>query len=234
MASEGLKRLLANTGAMGAILPMANRAVREDIAVLRRRPRRESARDVVEAIVTGASRILASDGYAAMTTNRISEVAGVSIGSFYQYFSAKHSVIAEIAKRLEHGAIALLSTQLADAIDIPLRIVTRSFIQGFASRRFGDLKLRRELLRHVPRQWTEDTSIEVDRGAQVCLTEHLSRRSDIRAGDKDLMAFILVHAVEGVVEAAVLSRPELIDSEAFLDELTELMVRFLERNGINV
>ncbi len=221
---------LQGTGGGRKVAQMINRLTPADVAVPRRRPKRESARDMVEAIITSASRILASDGYVGLTTNRISEVAGVSIGSFYQYFSAKHSVIAEIAKRLEHGAIALLSMQLAEAAEVPLPLVARSFVQGFASRRFGDLSLRRELLRHVPRKWTEDISLEVDRGAQACLAEHLTQRPDIRTGDRDLMAFVLVHAVEGIVEAAVLSRPDLIDSEAFLEELTQLVVRFLERD----
>jgi len=44
-----------------------------------------------------------------------------------------------------------------------------------------------------------------------------------------LMTFVAAHAVELVVEAAVLGAPDLVSSPAFRDELVELVVRYLRR-----
>lgn len=183
----------------------------------------------MEAIVEGTSRILAQDGYESLTTNRIAEVAGVSIGSFYQYFPGKQAVIAEISKRLEHSAVGLLAHGLSGVADVPLRLVAKSFVEALASRRFGDLQLRRELLRHVPRRWTEDVSLAIDKAAEEFLAEHLAQRSDVREGNHQLMAFTLVHAIEAVVEAAVLRREDLMDNDRFINELTELVIRYISK-----
>jgi hypothetical protein len=55
----------------------------------RREPRQRRARVTVEAVLDAVVRILKREGFEALTTNRIAEVAGVSIGSVYQYFSAR-------------------------------------------------------------------------------------------------------------------------------------------------
>ena len=47
----------------------------------RRSPRQERSRETVEAILQAAAHVFERHGYAAGTTNRIAERAGVSIGS---------------------------------------------------------------------------------------------------------------------------------------------------------
>tara|TARA_Y100000815_G_C13346072_1_gene502107 strand:+ start:1777 stop:2382 length:606 start_codon:yes stop_codon:yes gene_type:complete len=65
----------------------------------RKHARQARARATQEAIVEAAARILEADGASALTTNRIAERAGVSIGSLYQYFPDKRSVIAQLLRR---------------------------------------------------------------------------------------------------------------------------------------
>ena len=65
----------------------------------RKQARQARARATQEAIVEAAARILEEDGLSALTTNRIAERAGVSIGSLYQYFPDKQSVIAHLLRR---------------------------------------------------------------------------------------------------------------------------------------
>src|SRR5271170_7705238 len=66
---------------------------------IRRRPRQRRARETVEAVLDAVIRILKRDGIRAITTNRIAEVAGVSIGSVYQYFPDKGSIFNALHQR---------------------------------------------------------------------------------------------------------------------------------------
>src|SRR5262249_30364756 len=45
----------------------------------------------VDALVEATARILVREGFDRASTNRIAEVAGVSIGSLYQYFPSKEA-----------------------------------------------------------------------------------------------------------------------------------------------
>ena len=63
---------------------------------LRKAPRQARSRALVDAIVEATSRLMASEGLPAVTTSRVAEVAGVSIGSLYQYFPGREALIAAV------------------------------------------------------------------------------------------------------------------------------------------
>ncbi|MGL6291802.1 MAG: TetR/AcrR family transcriptional regulator [Silanimonas sp.] len=65
----------------------------------RKQPRQPRSRFTVDAMVEAATRILERDGLAALTTNRVAELAGVSVGSLYQYFPNKDALLAALMAR---------------------------------------------------------------------------------------------------------------------------------------
>jgi Bacterial regulatory proteins, tetR family len=58
----------------------------------RKTPRQMRARATVELIFEATARILQRGGWAAPNTNAVTEQAGISIGTLYQYFSYKESM----------------------------------------------------------------------------------------------------------------------------------------------
>ncbi len=74
-------------------------ALRTQKVSVRRRPKQRRARVTVEAVLDAVVRILKRDGFSAITTNRIAEVAGVSIGSVYQYFPDKRAIFTALHQR---------------------------------------------------------------------------------------------------------------------------------------
>jgi AcrR family transcriptional regulator len=56
---------------------------------MRKQPSQARSKATVDAIVEAAARILGDQGWAGFTTNKVAEAAGVSIGSYYQYFPDK-------------------------------------------------------------------------------------------------------------------------------------------------
>lgn len=65
----------------------------------RKRPHQQRSAATVDAILEAAARILERKGLDALTTNAVAELAGVSIGSLYQYFSGKAAILAELIRR---------------------------------------------------------------------------------------------------------------------------------------
>ncbi len=59
----------------------------------RKSPRQARSNDLVGAILQAAVRVLAEDGAHRFTTARVAERAGVSVGSLYQYFPNKASIL---------------------------------------------------------------------------------------------------------------------------------------------
>lgn len=63
----------------------------------RKQPRQARARATYAAIVDACAQLLAAGPYESLTTNGISERAGVSIGTLYEYFPNRESIIAALA-----------------------------------------------------------------------------------------------------------------------------------------
>jgi len=63
----------------------------------RRRPKQNRAHQTVDAILDAVVRVLKREGFKAVTTSRVAEVAGVSIGSVYQYFPGQASDLCRFA-----------------------------------------------------------------------------------------------------------------------------------------
>ena len=57
------------------------------------------SRATVDALVEATARILVKEGFDKASTNRIADVAGVSVGSLYQYFPSKEALVAAVAER---------------------------------------------------------------------------------------------------------------------------------------
>lgn len=120
----------------------------------RKPPRRAvqaRSRNTVETIIEAATRILASDGWAALNTNAIARVAGVSIGSVYEYFGNKQAILDVILDRhLSSGEAQL--TGLAGPVSAGLSLddIVRLLVEGFIALHRDNPRLHRVLSGEVP------------------------------------------------------------------------------------
>jgi len=66
---------------------------------LRKSPLQRRSAETVDVIVEASARILETKGFEAFNTNAIAEMAGVSIGSLYQYFPGKYALLSALIER---------------------------------------------------------------------------------------------------------------------------------------
>jgi AcrR family transcriptional regulator len=74
--------------------------------MLKKRPQQERSRAVVESILAAATRILGSRALRETSTNHIAAVAGVGIGSLYQYFDSKEAIAECLLEQHQRDSIA--------------------------------------------------------------------------------------------------------------------------------
>lgn len=191
-----------------------------------RAPRTEAGAGIVEAVLAAAELVIDEDGLKGFTTNRVAERAGVSVGSLYQYFPNKEAVLAELARRLERRTqaqlVEILRAASATTLEDTAARVVDAMLVGI-----GGLAFRRALLQEVPAGWFEQTSERIDAEMRDQVRAALAARGDVRPGEHGLMAWVIAHAVEGVVEAAVRAAPQLVGQAEFRAELIELVKRYL-------
>ncbi|GHG78395.1 TetR/AcrR family transcriptional regulator [Comamonas sp. JC664] len=194
----------------------------------RKQPSQVRSRALVDALIQTTARVLLRDGWQAMTTNRIAQDAGVSVGSLYQYFPNKEALLLALVERIADEMTARLievGTALGDAtVDEGITTFVRAALD--LSRR--DAALYRAVLVELPRQGTLELFARVNRRLADALADWLVvRRDELDVADPSLTAHILVTSIDALTDHALLFHPELLDSPRFERELRALMARYL-------
>lgn len=198
----------------------------------RRAPTTAAGEAIVEALVEATALLLERDGYDAMTTNAIARVAGVSIGSLYQYFGGKEALVVALARDLEARGHALAMERAATLDFGDPRAVVRAFVSVMLDPRLGSPAARRALLLEVPPAWILDASRATDGSVEALLVDVIGALGPaLRPARPDLMAFVAFHAVEGVVEEALLQAPEQLSDPGFRAELLRLAWAYAAAEG---
>jgi len=184
----------------------------------------------VEALLDATARLLVREGYARASTNRIAEVAGVSIGSLYQYYSNKESLVAALAARHSREMLELLREAMSAVASADLGTAVRELVRAMIDAHRIDPELHRILDEQVPRMGLLDEISAVDRETLALVRQYLeTRRGEIRPMDLDVAASICVTSVEALTHELVVRRPKPSSTADvdFVDEVTRLIVGYL-------
>lgn len=194
----------------------------------RKQPKQARAQETVEAILTAAARILKKDGFDKASTNRIAEAAGVSIGSLYQYFPSKEALVAALSDRHMTEMSDIIVEAGARILNQPLQHAVREVVELMLRAHAVDPELHRVLMEGIPRAAILKKAHEVEEKAVAIARRYLeAHRKEIRPKNLDLAASIVVGTIEALTHYAVLHRPEMLDGDELVDEITELVVRYL-------
>jgi AcrR family transcriptional regulator len=194
----------------------------------RRTPRQRRSRAIVAAIVEAGRRLLEAEGPSALTTNRIAERAGVSIGSLYRYFPNKEAIVSAIYDAETGREVAGLRTAPSWPIEAAPLPEALAMIVDYQLERHRRLwRLGREFYLEHHREFSLGPRVGA-RELEARLRELLLRhRESVRVRDADQAAFLLARGVSAIVRRALDERPEKLLERAFRDELVDLVVRYV-------
>jgi len=173
----------------------------------RRKPKQRRSRQTVEAILDAVLRILKREGNRGVTTNRIAEVAGVSIGSVYQYFPDKRAIFAALHERHIEQIDRMVERTLVEHAASPLTELMTALIEGMLEAHRADPELYEMMAAEVPHRagGTRDFSVRLHGAFRLALA---ARARELKKGrDLDRMAFVVGNLVDALSHAALLRRP---------------------------
>jgi AcrR family transcriptional regulator len=158
-------------------------------------------------MLDAAVKLLKRDGLSSITTNRIAEVAGVSIGSVYQYFPNKRAIFIALHARHIDQVDCVMQRTLAENKESPLEDLIEALVNSMVEIHTADPELSELLQSEVPHRadGTRAFSIRFHEAFRSTLAPHakyLGRRTDL-----DTQAFVLGNLVDGLGHAILLRRP---------------------------
>jgi AcrR family transcriptional regulator len=185
----------------------------------RRKAKQERARETVEVLLEAAARVLEQRGYAAATTNRIAEAAGVSVGTLYEYFADKDALFDALIQRQIEVLVAAVRSADLDS-QAPLGVMLQRLLRlAMDAMPRGPAFLR--ALEQVPGAVFRRRLVRA-RGQVIDFIRQLleARRRELRVTDLDLAALLVVSAAEGIAINA--------SDEAFDERLAKEVGALLE------
>jgi AcrR family transcriptional regulator len=195
----------------------------------RRLPRQTRSQITVTAILDATVRVLLDRGYEACTTNLVAEVAGVGIGSLYEYFPHKEALVAAVVEREIDDFVMALKREMLATIGRPFPEALRVAF----SAAFDELEARRDLVRLLV--------VEYPCVGRVSALARLPQRVADLAGfclrnwetqhrfdDHPANHYVIATMLGGLYLSQTLTPLAEVPREAVLDALVDIMLRILQ------
>jgi AcrR family transcriptional regulator len=190
----------------------------------RKSPRQDRSARMVDDLLRATARVLVEEGWDAASTNRIAKVAGVSVGSLYQYFPNRDALVMAVARQHAARMLALLQAA-APTPDGSLEDIVAGLVRAMFVAHRSEPALHRALtqqLFHVGLGPYADTQ-DAARGLVRLLLER--HRARLVVTDLDTAAWICVTTTEATIHAALLEGR--VDDLAIERELCAMLARYL-------
>lgn len=201
----------------------------------RRQPQQARSRLLVASIREACRRILQDDSAGTLTAQRIADVAGVTIGSFYQYYPNKEAVLLDVLldDAPEEADQLASETRYLGALRFrSLEGTLRELVVVTCQRHQRLLQRHGEIYRGYHREIGFETLISVSvsryvatRSLEEWLQELLlHHRSDMPAATAAIRAFLIATTLIETTARAVDQHPEWLGTAAFRHELQQILL----------
>ena len=192
----------------------------------RKLPQQDRSKFTVNAILTATAHILTEEGYDKASTNRIAERAGISIGSLYQYFPNKASLIAALRDRHVSSMMAIIESKLRNLFDAPIEVVLPKIVKASIAAHAINPMLHKVLHEQVPRL----SEIEAEDCMTDLLRSYLAKQYDhINSQQLNCIVFVIERSVEALTHAAVLECSDLLQDGQLEREINEMLLAYLSQ-----
>jgi AcrR family transcriptional regulator len=188
-------------------------------------PTQERSRQTVSTILDACARLLVSEGFYSITTDKIAKEAGVSIGSLYQFFGNKESVVQALVTKIIEEDKHTLREQTRALSALPQEQRIRGMVEIAINLRKQNAELRAKL--STIQYYVTDAAFVSDsiRFFQDVVKYNLPQTP---GRDLEKVSYIIVNAFLGMMNTMAIDRPDFIHDQSLIDEVTSLIYKYLD------
>ncbi len=196
-------------------------------------PTQERSRHTVSTILDACSRILIREGFFGVTTDKIAKEASVSIGSLYQFFGNKESVVSAVIHNLldQDKQYILRRFKELDVDRLPIDQKVRTLINVGMEAYQNNNELRAKL-QNIQMYLTDADYLK---STVKAYEEIVCRLLPAKSGrDINIVAYVFVTAFTGLMDKAVTDHPDLSKNQELAAEIYQLFEPYLVNAAVRV
>lgn len=168
----------------------------------RKTPRQARSQATVDAIVQAAIQVLLKDGPYLLTTTRVAERAGVSVGSLYQYFPHKQALLYAVLRSHLDGVAGAVEAVCAARRGEPVGAMLDAMIAAFIDAKALRVDVTRALYKVGAELEAGELRGGVSKRIHHAIVGILTSAADARFDDPGAVAFTMQAAMAGAARAA--------------------------------
>lgn len=198
---------------------------------MKKQPIQDRSKATVSAILEATAQLLQETTPAALTTAEIAERAGVSVGSIYQYFETKESLIAALA----HDTLAQVNTSVRDMLmqarPDDLKAVLAPIIDTLLENYHEQPARMGFLISHLVSRGEIEAVEQPLQQLEAWLTDFLVSTGTVHENVAEVRVRIVVQGVASVLRNTLRHRPEELRRPTLRQELIRFLHVMLEEEG---
>lgn len=196
----------------------------------RKKPKQQRAITTAEAVIQAAEQVIISEGFQNATTNRIAEVAGVSIGSLYQYFPNKEAIVAALIEETVSKAAINVRNRLRQMMDEPLESALRKIMSFLLEMYKENNFVLFRILEQVPELKQHTNSIAVEKYTHSTNIAFLEQHAEeLKVTDLRTAQLLIERATISNIELFIAQNPTDISEDEFVEEITKMAYNYLTK-----
>lgn len=199
----------------------------------RKKPVQDRSQITVEALVDAAARIFREKGFEAATTNHVAELAGVSIGSLYQYFPNKLALLTAVRDKFHCDFLERMTAACDRGCELPFAQAVRGMAETSAVFYGQNAGLYRLFAVELPASSpTNSRSLSAFKYHEVQTRFFQVHASYVRIPPEQAL-FFTRNAGAAIMQAAVMNHPEKLRDGTIATQLTQAFVAYLSGAAAN-
>ena len=194
----------------------------------RKQPSQARSQQMVELILEATARILAERGYVGTNTNLVAQRAGVSVGSVYQYFPNKDSLVTALHERHAAQMYAVINGVLATSQARSLRGHIDAIVQAMLAAHQMEPALHKVLEKEYPFFDAPKEESAADHGIFGRVRGLLESYVDqVVVKNLDLATWTVLQIMESMIHAAVIDPPQKFSIQDIQKGITRAIFGYL-------
>jgi AcrR family transcriptional regulator len=195
----------------------------------RKKPRQARSQATVDAIFEATIQVLLKDGLARLTTIRVAERAGASVGTLYQYYPHKQALLFAVLQRHLVNVERAITQAAESSHRMPLATMISAVIDALVKVKTGRLEESRALYAVSTELNSREIVREHEQRCRAALAAMLKTATDAKFRDLDTVVFMLTTATAGPIRAIIEGGGSAKLIRALRGHLRSLCLGYLER-----
>jgi AcrR family transcriptional regulator len=187
----------------------------------------------VECIFEATIQVLVESGINQLTTTKVADKAGASVGTLYQYFPNKTTLLNAVLERHLTGVVCVVERACEAAKNKPLKFMVAAVVNAFLEAKLEDPSASKALYAVASELGGAGIVMKMTQRSQLALCDMLATATDAQFADLRIVSYMLTTALIGPVQGLLQPDTPKFFVEEVKQQLIVMAVAYLSRSAVS-